>query len=130
MGGMPELLSIVLLGFWIYCLIDIATTDREQVRNLPKWVWFAIVFLLPPVGVILWWLLGRPPRAFSEGDRWEGRRYAASRSKQPRRSRPAPVERYDDEATIRARIEERDRLLARWAEEDRRGTTEDPPGLG
>jgi len=34
---MPELLFFVLVGVMIYCLVDIATSESSQVRNLPMW---------------------------------------------------------------------------------------------
>jgi hypothetical protein len=113
----PELLSFVLVGVWIYCLVDVATSRREDIRNLPKWAWFAIVFVLPPIGVLLWFLFGRPQHQQATRERWAGTMAREARPRVPRRPRPQadPVE---DEATIRARIVERDALLARWAEED------------
>jgi hypothetical protein len=69
----------------------------------------------------MWLAFARPPR-FASGESMSERRerYAARpRPQMPRRSRPAPADQPVDEAVIRARIEERDRLLARWEEEDR-----------
>ena len=124
MVAMPELLFFVLVGVMIYCLVDIATSESSHVRNLPKWAWFILVLALPPVGMLLWFFFGRPPRTYASGDRWPGTPAASGLgadppARRPRRTRPA-VEGMDDEATIRARIAERDELLARWAEEDRR----------
>jgi len=124
MVAMPELLFFVLVGVMIYCLVDIATSESSQVRNLPKWAWFILVLALTPVGMLLWFFFGRPPRTYASGERWPGTAAsglgAESPPRRPRRTRPASVESMDDEATIRARIAERDELLARWAEEDRR----------
>ena len=120
------LLGIVLFGFWVYCIIDVLLSDASQVRSLNKWAWLAIVvLLLPPVfpvGGVLWFAVARPPRSDSGESLSERReRYARSpRTQMPRRSRPAPADQPVDESVIRARIEERDRLLARWEEEDRR----------
>jgi hypothetical protein len=123
MVAMPELLFFVLVGVMIYCLVDIATSESGQVRNLPKWAWFILVLALPPVGMLLWFFFGRPPRTHVGGDRWPTATSgfsAESPARRPRRPRPAGVDAMDDEATIRARIAERDELLAQWAEEDRR----------
>ena len=49
--GVPELLLFLMTGVLIYCLIDIATSRREEVRNLPKWAWFVLAFVLSIVGV-------------------------------------------------------------------------------
>ena len=123
MVAVPELLFFVLVGFLIYCLVDIATSESGRVRNLPKWAWFLLVLALPPVGMLLWFFFGRPPRTYG-GERRPGTSVssfgAEPRARRPRRSRPATADGLDDEATIRARIAERDELLARWAEEDRR----------
>ncbi len=119
-----QLVSFLLIGLWVYCLIDILTSRRDDVRNLPKWAWFLIVLVLPPVGVVVWFLFGRPHH---EGRGWPREASQAAHPHVPRRVRP-PRDTSDDEATIRARIAERDALLARWAEEDeqrRRG--EAPP---
>jgi hypothetical protein len=117
------LLEILLLGFWVYSIIDVLMSDPTGVRSLSKWVWLAIVVLIFPIfpiGGALWFALARPARSES------GSRFPIG-SPTPRRQRPRPVS-VDppvDEAVIRARIEERDRLLARWAEEDRRKGSED-----
>lgn len=63
-------LGLVLLGLWIFCLIDVITTDEYRMRNLPKVAWLLIVLLLPDIGSIVWLVAGRP---------WEPR------------SRPAPT---------------------------------------
>ena len=123
MVAVPELLFFVLVGVMIYCLVDIATSESSHVRNLPKWAWFILVLVVPPVGMLLWFFFGRPPRTVG-GDRWPGTAASGFGAEAPvrraRRPRPGGIDGPDDEATIRARIAERDELLARWAEEDRR----------
>jgi len=114
-------LAIIMFGLWIYCLVDVATSDRAQVRNLPKWIWFAVVLVLWVFGAILWLLVGRPRKAFAGG--YEGDSAATSSVRQAPLRRPRPPSRADqagEEADVQARIAERDRQLARWAEEDRR----------
>jgi hypothetical protein len=60
----PELVGgVVAIGFvvlWIYCIVDVITTDDAIIRHLPKMVWLLIVFLIPDVGSLLWLGLGRP----------------------------------------------------------------------
>ena len=114
---MPQLQGFVLIGLWVYCLIDILTSRSSDVRNLPKWAWFAVVVLIFVIGAALWLVFGRP-REGREGG-WAATSGRPTRPHVPRRSRPAR-ETVDDDATIRARIAERDALLARWAEEDER----------
>ncbi len=119
---MLPLLSILLFAFWVYSIIDVLMSDATAIRSLSKWVWLAIVIFVlgpfPPIGGALWFAFGRPQRAGSE----VRERFPVGGSAVPRRSRPRPVpaEPPVDEAVIRARIEERDRMLALWEEEDRR----------
>jgi len=54
------LLSILFLGFWLFCLFDVITTDQASVRNLPKILWVLVVAVLFALGGLLWILLGRP----------------------------------------------------------------------
>ncbi len=64
-SGMPLLVGLAMLAFWLYCLFDAITTPDEETRNLPKILWVIIVLLLPLAGGVFWLLLGRPngPRA-------------------------------------------------------------------
>jgi hypothetical protein len=102
-------------------------TDATQVRSLNKWAWLAIVVLVLgppfPIGGGIWFMAGRPARVGS-GESFSERRERfatrAPRPQLPRRTRPQAAEPPVDEAVIRARIEERDKMLAQWQEEDQR----------
>ncbi|MCW2748432.1 MAG: hypothetical protein JWP10_1574 [Nocardioidaceae bacterium] len=56
-------LGIAVLALWIFCLIDVITTDESLCRNLAKVWWLVIVFLFPAVGSIAWIVAGRPQAA-------------------------------------------------------------------
>jgi len=56
------LLFVVSLGVWIYALFDVVGSDAARVRLLPKAAWTVVVLLLPKIGAILWFVLGRPRR--------------------------------------------------------------------
>lgn len=56
MRFLPVILLIVLA---IYCWIEIAQSDPDQVRQLPRGLWALIVFV-PLVGPIAWLVYGRP----------------------------------------------------------------------
>lgn len=124
------LLTIALFGFWVYSIIDVLLSDATEVRSLTKWAWLAIValvFPLFPIGGALWFGLARPARSYRGQTLGEARdRFAARSRPSPRWGRPQPVDQTVDEAVIRARIEERDRLLAKWAEEEQRRKTDQP----
>jgi hypothetical protein len=109
------LFTLALVGIWLFAVIDVFVSDKDEIRNLPKWAWLVVVVLFMALGAVLWFLLGRPKRLFS-GPSVDAPRAA-------RRPRPTRVDRAEEEAQIQANIAERDRLLAQWAEEERRKGT-------
>ncbi|RSM80666.1 hypothetical protein DMH04_29475 [Kibdelosporangium aridum] len=64
------LFSIVVMGLWIFCLVDVITTVDGTTRNLPKMGWLFIVLLLPLIGSILWLVAGRPERVGGGGGQY------------------------------------------------------------
>lgn len=52
--------AVALLVLWIFCILDVISTEEVLCRNLPKYFWLLIVIILPDVGSIAWLLLGRP----------------------------------------------------------------------
>jgi hypothetical protein len=113
-------LGLVMLGLWIFCLIDVITTDSSQMRHLPKAAWLLIVLLLPDIGSIVWLVIGHD---------WSARRVVAPTPLQrefPQYDRPGrhiAVNPDDDEAflrQVRARAEEQ----RRRADEQRKQTPE------
>lgn len=52
---------IVALVFTIYAVVDCALTERYRVRGLPKPLWVVLVLVLPVIGGLLWFLIGRGP---------------------------------------------------------------------
>ncbi|GAA1343356.1 PLD nuclease N-terminal domain-containing protein [Saccharothrix algeriensis] len=67
------LFGVLTLGLWLFCLVDVITTDDGDARNLPKFGWLLIVLFFPLVGSIAWLVAGRPagvvraPRAYERG---------------------------------------------------------------
>ncbi|MFK4731304.1 PLDc N-terminal domain-containing protein [Agromyces mediolanus] len=62
---MPRLAVIVVAAaivFWIYTIVDCALFDRLRVRGLRKGWWVALVILVPVIGGVLWFLIGRGRR--------------------------------------------------------------------
>lgn len=62
--------GLIVMGLWIFCLVDVITTVDGATRNLPKMGWLLIVLLLPLIGSILWLVAGRPERV--GGGRYQG----------------------------------------------------------
>lgn len=52
--------AALLVGVWIFSVLDAAQSDRDRVRTLPKGFWLVILVLFPVVGSLLWFWLGRP----------------------------------------------------------------------
>jgi hypothetical protein len=53
---LPFLIAAAVL---IYTLVDIALIDSSRVKALPKILWVLIVIVLPIIGAVLWFFLGR-----------------------------------------------------------------------
>ena len=56
-------IGILVMALWIFCLVDVITTEPDDCRHLPKMGWLMIVLLLPTVGSLVWLFAGRPPRS-------------------------------------------------------------------
>lgn len=54
------IVGFALLGLWVFCILDVISTEDVLVRNLPKYAWLFIVIILPDIGSIAWLLVGRP----------------------------------------------------------------------
>ena len=86
------LISAVTFLVLLAALIDIITRTDDQVKHLPKLFWVVLVILLPFLGSILWFTVGREWGGSGEnvsfGDR---RRWDRSAEAAPVRTRTAPV---------------------------------------
>src|SRR5215475_6746460 len=107
--------GLILLGLWIFCIIDVITTDESRVRNLPKVLWLIIVLLLPDIGSIVWLIAGHP---------WEPKSPPLTRTQRayPEYDRPGRQEATSpdaDEAFLR-QLRERAEAQRRKAAEERR----------
>jgi hypothetical protein len=100
-------LVLVVIGVMIYALVDCWRSDPQDVRLLPRSVWFLVV-LVPLVGGVLWLVAGQP--------REEGTR-----------PRPRPVAPDDDPEFLRRLDLERRK---RAAEEERRHRRDPKQGDG
>ena len=116
--------GVVMLAVWLFCIIDVITTDQSRIRNLPKITWLFIVILIPDIGSIIWLVAGHT---------WEPRQAPLTRqqSRYPEYDRPGrhiAANPDDDEAflrQVRARAEEQRRRNT----QGQRDTPEMPDGL-
>ncbi|GAA5150105.1 hypothetical protein GCM10025768_14370 [Microbacterium pseudoresistens] len=56
---MGVVFSVLVLALMIGALIDIITRTDDQVKHLPKVLWIILVVIVPLVGGVLWFVIGR-----------------------------------------------------------------------
>jgi hypothetical protein len=122
------LLALIVLGFWLFCLFDVITTDESQMRNLSKTWWIVIVLFFSVVGSIMWLVAGRPQgagapgvpsRGNSGGIANGGSRYGG-RGLEPARRPVAPDDDPEFLEQVRRQNAEDKDLLRRWEDDLRR----------
>lgn len=107
------LLVLLVVGVTVYAVIETRRADATEVRGLSPRVWLAVIVLLPPLGALAWFLVGRPNRGRPPRNRAVRRPVAPDDD-------PDFLRRLAEE---RAQREEDDRLLASWEEDRRRRET-------
>ena len=53
------LIALVIVSLLVSSIVDLILIDSSRVRALPKWTWVLLVLILPVVGPLLWFTLGR-----------------------------------------------------------------------
>jgi hypothetical protein len=112
--------SVIVLVALVIALIDVIRIDDSRVKYLPKIVWVLLIILIPLIGVVLWFVLGRSYEGGERSIRMPRRRPQASA---PRMSAPMgtatvtvqPVPSRDGRSTEQQLAD-----LEREIEEDRR----------
>jgi hypothetical protein len=109
--------ALIVLAIDIYALVDVLSSHEWRIKTLNKFAWVVIILLLPLIGAILWFTLGRErterPDQGTFGD--------------PRRS-SAPVGPDDDPVFLRnaTRFEEQEARI-RKLEEELKALDDDKP---
>jgi hypothetical protein len=122
--------GLILLGLWLYVILEVITTDSVVCRNLPKGAWIILVIFLPEIGSIAWLLLGRPqnqrfnlngnfqpptasrrpaPRGIEDRDDWPAAARKLLNEPEPEREDPEV-----EKQKIRDAADERARKLREW----------------
>lgn len=52
--------AVAVLVVFVYGLIDVIRTDARQTKGISKPAWIVVQIVLPVIGAILWFLIGRP----------------------------------------------------------------------
>jgi len=56
---MAYVISLLVVALMVFALVDIIRRDDAQVKFMPKLVWLLLVVLLPFIGSVLWFGIGR-----------------------------------------------------------------------
>lgn len=57
------LFPLILLAIWIYALADaIQVPEESMYRTGNKLIWVLVILLMPVIGAVMYFLLGRPVR--------------------------------------------------------------------
>jgi hypothetical protein len=113
-----EMVSLLVIGFSLYCLFDVLVSPAASTRTLPKLVWLGLVVFVPVVGSTAWLFSGRPHGAGllpgsqrgGAGATWRDVSLRGGGKGRPQAA-PRPIGPEDDPAFIRS-LEER--LRRQW----------------
>lgn len=50
---------VIAVAFTLYALVDAAMTDGSRARGLSKPVWVVLIVVLPVIGGVLWFMIGK-----------------------------------------------------------------------
>ena len=113
---------LIVLVATLIALIDCLSSEREDIRGLPRPVWVLAILLLPIVGPIAWFFAGRPVSLEQRAG------VVAGGSHNPRSKRPTAPD--DDPEFLRgidtAQSRHDAELLRRWEEDLKRREDEGP----
>ena len=59
MSRLLPIAFIVWVAFTVFTIVDVALIEKSRVRGLPKPGWIVLVVVLPIVGGVLWYAVGR-----------------------------------------------------------------------
>jgi Phospholipase_D-nuclease N-terminal len=100
-------LVVAAIAFTVYCIVDCLMTTRLRVRGLPKGVWVLVILLIPIVGGILWFIIGRGPASVRRAAPDDDPAFLSSLQHAPRAPKlPRAAQRAKDDEQELRRLEE------------------------
>ena len=51
--------GLAVVIFSIYAVIDCAMTDHQRARGIPKPLWVLVILVVPVIGAVLWFVVGK-----------------------------------------------------------------------
>jgi hypothetical protein len=95
-------LVVAAVAFIVYTVIDAAWIPRERIRSLGRLPWILLIIVLPVLGGVLWFLLGRAPASGATRDgRYRGPDDDPDFLGSVRAPRPSREQKDQDDATLR-----------------------------
>jgi len=55
------IVPLIYTAFLVFTIVDVVTIDPGRVRHLPKFTWVILAIILPLIGGLLWFWVGREP---------------------------------------------------------------------
>ncbi|MFK4788921.1 PLDc N-terminal domain-containing protein [Microbacterium sp. ZW T5_56] len=98
-------MTLLTVALFVTSLVDIILRDSSKVKHLPKVFWILIVILLPLIGSLLWWILGRE---------YDGTRLPAARTRRPAAGPGYLPPRTADTRTTEQQMADLDREIEEW----------------
>ncbi|MGL4339785.1 MAG: PLDc N-terminal domain-containing protein [Rhodoglobus sp.] len=75
MSRLLVIAPLIVIVLDVFAIVDVFLVEKRRVRAMPKWVWVVLIVLVPVVGALLWFFVGRdrsrggaPPRPVAPDD--------------------------------------------------------------
>lgn len=62
MARLFVIVPFLVLALDVFAIVDLSMIDPRRVRTLNKPIWAVLIILLPVIGAVLWFLVGRERR--------------------------------------------------------------------
>lgn len=59
MGRLVFIIPFLVIAVDIFAIVDLALTEPRRIRALNKFLWVLIIIVVPVIGAILWFTLGK-----------------------------------------------------------------------
>src|SRR6476660_7177860 len=69
MGRLFPIAGFLIIAAVVVALIDCLSTEKAQVRALPRLLWALLIVFVPLLGALAWLLAGRPRSTRTAGER-------------------------------------------------------------
>ena len=56
---------LILIACTVYTAVHVVQSNSERIRGLPKALWLVMVLCVPALGMVGWWIFGRPVATYA-----------------------------------------------------------------